>query len=259
MSFNWFCLKSAFVWLYYYAVHLIFANFAWNLRHFQLVLMQRVFHYITPRVKGFVKMDFVKMSLYNKWIIAYEHYFEGSGDILLHVRVGVYEYWQAWCRGQTNEILSQRSVRDQRLLFIISNPTLQFSGYIGRHDLQCVFVEFRAKVLIAAAWILSFVFALPILVLFDVTDDNVTYLDKTVTLCDPDFNHIHGPKVKVIFTKLRTFLHQHKLQIFDAGLKRYGHKLRIHSKRCTDLVDFTEPWLINNDVDRSTSRQSRSS
>lgn len=218
--------------------------------------MQRVFHYITPRVKGFVKMDFVKISLYNKWIIAYEHYFEGSGDILLHVRVGVYEYWQAGCRGQTNEILSQRSVRDQRLFFIISNPTLQFSGYIGRHDLQCVFVEFRAKVLIAAAWILSFVFALPILVLFDVTDDNVTYLDKTVTLCDPDFNHIHGPKVKVIFTKLRTFLHQHKLQIFDAGLKRYGHKLR---RRCTDLVDFTEPWLINNDVDRSTSRQSRSS
>lgn len=45
----------------------------------------------------------------------------------------------------------------------------------------------------------------------------------------------------------------------DAGLKRYGHKLRRHSKRCTDLVDFTEPWLINNDVDRSTSRQSRSS
>lgn len=126
MSFNWFCLKSAFVWLYYYAVHLIFANFAWNLRHFQLVLMQRVFHYITPRVKGFVKMDFVKMSLYNKWIIAYEHYFEGSGDILLHVRVGVYEYWQAWCRGQTNEILSQRSVRDQRLFFyyIKSNFTI---------------------------------------------------------------------------------------------------------------------------------------
>lgn len=126
MSFNWFCLKSAFVWLYYYAVHLIFANFAWNLRHFQLVLMQRVFHYITPRVKGFVKMDFVKISLYNKWIIAYEHYFEGSGDILLHVRVGVYEYWQAWCRGQTNEILSQRSVRDQRLFFnyIKSNFTI---------------------------------------------------------------------------------------------------------------------------------------
>lgn len=61
-------------------------------------------HY--TRVQGFVKMAFVKMSLYNKWIIAYEHYFEGSGDILLHVRVGVYEYWQAWCRGQTNEILS---------------------------------------------------------------------------------------------------------------------------------------------------------
>lgn len=68
------------------------------------------------------------------------------------------------------------------------------------------FVEFRAKVLIAAAWILSFVFALPILVLFDVTDDNVTYLDKTITLCDPDFNHIHGPKVKVIFTKTSDFL-----------------------------------------------------
>lgn len=136
MSFNWFCLKSAFVWLYYYAVHLIFANFAWNLRHFQLVLMQRVFHYITPRVKGFVKMDFVKMSLYNKWIIAYEHYFEGSGDILLHVRVGVYEYWQAWCRGQTNEILSQRSVRDQRLFFIISNQQL-YNFLVISDDMIC--------------------------------------------------------------------------------------------------------------------------
>lgn len=155
--------------------------------------------------------------------------------------------------------LAEVSKRPTTFFYYIKSPTLQFSSYIGRHDLQCVFVEFRAKVLIAAAWILSFVFALPILVLFDVTDDNVTYLDKTVTLCDPDFNHIHGPKVRVIFTRLRTFLHQHKLQIFDACLKRYGHKLRRHSKRCTDLVDFTEPWLINNDVDRSTSRQSRSS
>lgn len=136
MSFNWFCLKFAFVWLYYYAVHLIFANFAWNLRHFQLVLMQRVFHYITPRVQGFVKMAFVKMSLYNKWIIAYEHHFEGSGDILLHVRVGVYEYWQAWCRGQTNEILSQRSVRDQRLFFIISNQQL-YNFLVISDDMIC--------------------------------------------------------------------------------------------------------------------------
>lgn len=74
------------------------------------------------------------------------------------------------------------------------------------------FVEFRAKVLIAAAWILSFVFALPILVLFDVTDDNVTYLDKTVTLCEAHFNYTHGPKVRVILTRPQTFLHQHKLQ-----------------------------------------------
>lgn len=93
-------------------------------------------HYITPRVKGFVKMDFVKMSLYNKWIIAYEHYFEGSGDILLHVRVGVYEYWQAWCRGQTNEILSQRSVRDQRLFFIISNQQL-YNFLVISDDMIC--------------------------------------------------------------------------------------------------------------------------
>lgn len=71
--------------------------------------------------------------------------------------------------------------------------------------MQFVFVEFRAKVLIAAAWILSFVFALPTLVLFDVTDDNVTYLDKSVTLCEADFNHIHGPKVRVILTRPRTF------------------------------------------------------
>eukprot|EP00105_Crassostrea_gigas_P043838 XP_019927986.1 PREDICTED: cardioacceleratory peptide receptor isoform X2 [Crassostrea gigas] len=66
--------------------------------------------------------------------------------------------------------------------------------------------EFRAKVLIAAAWILSFVFGLPILVLFDVTDDNVTYLDKTVTLCDPDFNHIHGPKIYMTLIALAAFI-----------------------------------------------------
>lgn len=76
------------------------------------------------------------MSLYNKWIIAYEHYFEGSGDILLHVRVGVYEYWQAWCRGQTNEILSQRSVRDQRLFFIIPNQQL-YNFLVISDDIIC--------------------------------------------------------------------------------------------------------------------------
>lgn len=38
-------------------------------------------------------MDFVKIFLYNKWIIVYEYYFEGSGDIFFYVCVGVYEYW----------------------------------------------------------------------------------------------------------------------------------------------------------------------
>ncbi|XP_061164143.1 neuropeptide S receptor-like [Saccostrea echinata] len=66
--------------------------------------------------------------------------------------------------------------------------------------------EFRARVLISVAWILAFLFSLPTLVLFDVTERNVTYKGKNVTLCEPNFSHKYQSKVYVTLIALAAFI-----------------------------------------------------
>ncbi|XP_062568281.1 neuropeptide S receptor-like [Saccostrea cucullata] len=66
--------------------------------------------------------------------------------------------------------------------------------------------EFRARVLISVAWVLAFLFSLPTLVLFDVTERNVTYKGKNVTLCEPTFHHEYQSKVYVTLIAFAAFI-----------------------------------------------------
>ncbi|XP_048775569.2 cardioacceleratory peptide receptor-like [Ostrea edulis] len=64
--------------------------------------------------------------------------------------------------------------------------------------------EFRAKVLISAAWILSVLFSVPTLALFDVT--SVTYNGKNITLCEPIFHHENEPRIYLTLIAIAAFI-----------------------------------------------------
>nr|XP_022321384.1 cardioacceleratory peptide receptor-like [Crassostrea virginica] len=66
--------------------------------------------------------------------------------------------------------------------------------------------EFRAKMLITSAWVLSAVFSIPTLVLFDVSEGNVTYKGKSITLCEPLFSDKFESQIYMTLIAIAAFI-----------------------------------------------------
>lgn len=66
--------------------------------------------------------------------------------------------------------------------------------------------------LITSAWVLSAVFSIPTLVLFDVSEGNVTYKGKSITLCEPLFSDKFESQVVLLARFVVVLLEWHGFQ-----------------------------------------------